>query len=294
MKCLQGFFLVFLLTLTALTPAAQATSNLRVVSWNIEWFPGLTLAPEQADADAHMEQVQGELARLSPDILIASEIRDQQAFIELTSVVPGLNPVVVSAYPSRYGEGFWPQQLAIASRLEVQATWWESFRPTHASQVRGFACAVLRVPESDEVILVYALHLRSNRARTQEQTESNYTIREDAVVQLLAHIEEMERLRFPNNLRGVIVGGDFNTNHDGQFGDDTIARMEAAGFHNTWRGVAREDRLTWRGSDRFEATTFDYIFTKGFPETVGRLIEVEEGASDHWPVGVLLPLEASE
>lgn len=269
--------------------AALEPLELRVVAWNIEWFPGLSPEASAEEQATHFDAVRAEVARLKPDLLLASEIRDWQAFAELTDVLPALRPVAVSAFRSKYGPGFWPQQLAIATTLPVQASWSEPFRFTYVRQVRGFSAAVLKVPgTSDQVILAYSLHLKSNRARSPGDAETNYRMREDAVIQLLTHINEMERLVFPNSIRGIIVGGDFNTNHDGQFGDRTIEIMERAGFHNTWRGVPREDRLTWRGSDRFEPTTLDYIFTKGFGQPRAVLLKVDDSTSDHWPVGLVL------
>lgn len=260
---------------------------LRIMAWNIEWFPGLRPDASAEERLDHMDLVRGEIRRLNPDLLLASEIRDWNSFAELTDAVEGLRPVVVSAFRSKYGPGYWPQQLAIASRLPVKAAWSEPFRYTYVRQVRGFSAVVIPIPGSpDQVILAYSLHLRSNRASNTEEAQLNYRMREDAVRQLLHHIDEMEHLVFPDRLRGVIVGGDFNTNHDGQFGDRTIEMMEAAGFHNSWRRVPREERLTWRGSSRFEPTTLDYVFTRGLGNPTAVLLEVDEGASDHWPVGL--------
>ncbi len=275
--------------------AAEAgeSRSLRVVAWNIEWFPGLTMDPTAEAQDAHMQRVRETLVRIHPDIFMASEIRDWQAFADLTAAVPGLQPAVVSSFRSKYGPGFWPQQLAVASRLPVEAAWSEAFRYTYVSQVRGFSMAVVKIPDCPDkgVLLVYSLHLKSNRARDDEQTLLNYRMREDAIAQLLTHINEMERLVFPERLRGIIVGGDFNTNHDGQFDDLTLEMMEQAGFHNSWRDVPREMRLSWRGSERFEPTTFDYIFTKGLGEPRAILIEVPEETSDHWPVGIQIYID---
>jgi endonuclease/exonuclease/phosphatase family metal-dependent hydrolase len=50
-------------------------------------------------------------------------------------------------------------------------------------------------------------------------------------------------------------------------------------------------RLWRRCSERFEPTTFDYIFTRGFREVRARMLEVAPGVSDHWPVEVELILD---
>jgi endonuclease/exonuclease/phosphatase family metal-dependent hydrolase len=102
----------------------------------------------------------------------------------------------------------------------------------------------------------------------------------------------MERLAFKDRIRGILIAGDFNMNQDGQFGDKTLEILTKGGFHNTWEGVVKKDRLTWRGSPHFEPTTFDYILTKGLPPGSAKRIEVPEAASDHWPVTITLSFPA--
>jgi endonuclease/exonuclease/phosphatase (EEP) superfamily protein YafD len=99
----------------------------------------------------------------------------------------------------------------------------------------------------------------------------------------------MEKL-FQGRISTVIIGGDFNTNHDGDFGDRTIAMMVEAGFHNTWDGVPQEARQTWRGSGRFPPTTLDYIFTKGISPLSAQILGAQ--GSDHYPFEILIPLSA--
>ncbi len=295
---LLGLSALFVLlgSLRADTPAIPASAAdpkpLHVVAWNIEWFPGLRLDPTPEAAAAHMRQVRRELRRIDPDVFIGTEMRDWQSFADAVTAVPRLRPVVVSSFRSLYSPGLWPQQIGIAAKPPVVASWAERWREHFATNPRGFSLAVIRAPGDEQgVILVYGVHLKSNRARNEQETRTNELMREDSIAQLLNHVAEMKRFTFRDRVRGVIVGGDFNTNHDGQFGDRTLAMLEEAGFHNTFAGVPREERLTWRGSDRFEPTTFDYIFTRGFHPAQARMIEVEAGVSDHWPVAVELRLK---
>jgi endonuclease/exonuclease/phosphatase family metal-dependent hydrolase len=284
-------FILILFSMLAVAVAPLSAESIKVVAWNIEWFPGLTPEATPAESERHMKQIRRELKRISPDVFIGTEIRDWQAFADAVEAVPGLQPAVVSSFRSLHSPGLWPQQIAIGSRLPVVAAWAERWREQFATNPRGFSVAALRVPgDSDDVILVYGVHLKSNRANNEDQTLINYLMREDSIVQILVHVAEMERFAFRDRVRGVIVGGDFNTNHDGQFADKVVEMMVQAGFHNTFAGVPREDRLTWRGSDRFEPTTFDYIFTKGLGKPQAKMIPVEEGSSDHWPVGVEITL----
>jgi endonuclease/exonuclease/phosphatase family metal-dependent hydrolase len=137
-----------------------------------------------------------------------------------------------------------------------------------------------------------------NRAKTEVLTVrldvcrklKDYEQREESARRLLAHIEEMENKAFKGRIAGVIVDGDFNTNHDGQVDDDTIEMLTEAGFVNTWEGVPRKKRETCMGSGRFEPTTFDYIMTKGWKSAKAELVDIPEEASDHRPVALEIKL----
>lgn len=269
-----------------------SAEKLQVVAWNIEWFPGRQLREVTPQMErGHMERAQARVKAMNPDIFLSSEIRDWKAFDELVSVIPELRTHVVSSYRDRDTGQLWPQQLAIASKLEVRAAWFEPWRPTMWGNPRGFAFAALEDPSGEGLILVYALHLKSNRASTDEQAQANFNHRNESIRQILQHVEEMDTLVFPGEVEGVIVGGDINTCHDGRFGDEVVVRLVEAGFVNTWKDVPRERRLTWRGSDFFEATTFDYIFVRDLPAKPARMIEVGADESDHHAVSVRIDLK---
>jgi len=267
--------------------AADTPRLLRVICWNIEWFPGMTRNPTPEQAAAHAELVKAEIKRLNPDILLAQEIGNWQAFADLVAVVPGLQPAVVSAFKSEETGDYWPQQLAIASRLPVFAAWSEEWSAGEAiTPRRGFSAIAALVPDSDKILLFYSLHLKSNRSRSDADAQLNFDTRDESIRQILRHAQDMETVVFKDRIAGVVVGGDFNTNHDGQFGDNVIRMMEQGGFVSSWGDTPRKDRATWRGNDRFEATTFDYIFTKGLGNPKAKLLEVPEGRSDHRPFGI--------
>lgn len=233
-----------------------------------------------------MQVVQARLKELQPGIFLACEIRDWGAFEELVSVVPGLRVHNVSHFRSRDTGMLFPQQLAVASQLRVRASWSETWRPTMPGNPRGFSFAALEAPTGDGLWLVYSLHLKSNRSTNEEQAQTNFRFRNESIRQLLQHIEEMETIVFPGEVRGVIVAGDINTDHDGRFGDQVVQMMVEAGFTNTWANVAREERLTWRGSDRFEPTTFDYIFVRGLEAGDAVMHSVAADESDHHALSV--------
>jgi len=280
-----GLYWIPLLFLLLSARAGGESATFRIATWNIEWFPGKYSSATEEESAIHMRRARRDLERIDPDLFIGVEMRDWQAFSELVSIVSGLQPVVASAYRSNRGPGFWPMQIGIASRLPVEASWWEYWKPNLGSNPRGFSLAVVSPPKTGEgVILVYGLHLKSNRAHDEEQVELNFLMREESIIQVLAHVGEMERLAYPGRVIGVIIGGDLNTNHDGQFDDSVIELLEEAGFYNTWLGVPRKERLTWRGDQDYGPTTLDYIFTRGFKKSKASLMKINGQTSDHHPV----------
>jgi endonuclease/exonuclease/phosphatase family metal-dependent hydrolase len=269
-------------------PPADSSRTISVVAWNIEWYPGKSMRASAAQRESHKEIVQAELKKINPDVFLAQEIRSWNDFAELCDAIPDLQVAAVSRFLHREDVGL--QQTAIASKLPAVAGWYDTWRPAENQPPRGYTAAVLEIPGTDKLLLVYSLHLKSNLARRPADEQANYDQRDESIRQLLAHIERMESDAFKGRIAGVIVGGDFNTNHDGQFGDNVVKMMTDAGFVNTWGDTPRKDRQTWRGSDRFEPTTFDYVFVRGLEASTAELVEVSDDTSDHWPVRIELSL----
>lgn len=270
----------------------SAADDIRVMAWNAEWFPGQKFAgATPVEEAAHIAAAREVVADLDADILLGAELRDWKSFDLLAAADPGLKVVNVSPFPDRDTGELWRQQIGIASKLPAVASWAEPWESTLGALTRGFSFAAIEAPGGrDEVILVYSLHLKSNRGRSLEDAEINYRVRNESIAQLLEHVDLMERLMWAGKVAGVVVGGDFNTNHDGQFADRVVEMMVEGGFANTWAEVPRDERLTWRGSDQYEATTFDYLFVKGARLSFGDafMVEVPEGASDHHVVGLVI------
>lgn len=270
--------------------AGAAAEEIRVVAWNIQWFPG----KQFTQATPAMERRQMEVAQkvvksLGTDVLLGQELRDWKSFDRLVSVDPAMKVSTVSHFPDRDTGRLWKQQTAIASKLPVLASWSQPWETTLGAMTRGFSFAAVEVP-GDKVLLVYSVHLKSNYSHTEEGREVNFRVRDESIAQLLEHVDRMERLMWAGKVAGVIVGGDFNTNHDAQFGDRVVEQMVSAGFTNTWEKVPQAKRLTWRGSDEFRATTFDYLFVKGERLGFGQaeLVKVPEAASDHHAVSLMI------
>ncbi|HMP71998.1 MAG TPA: endonuclease/exonuclease/phosphatase family protein [Kiritimatiellia bacterium] len=267
-----------------------STPPITIITWNIEWYPGKRRDAHDERAAEHAALVQRELAAMNPDILLAQEIRDWQAFADLCQAVPGLQPAVVSAFRSEDSGEYWPQQIAIGSKLPVLAAWSEFWREGEIHPRRGFSAVALQLPQTDQLLLVYSLHLKSNRSSTEEEEQLNFATRNESIRQLLKHIREMEEIVFPGRILGVVVGGDFNTNQDGHFGDQVHNMMVEAGFYNTWGDTPRSRRQTWRGNFRFRPSTLDHIYVKGLGTPQAILLDPPEETSDHRPVKLILPL----
>jgi endonuclease/exonuclease/phosphatase family metal-dependent hydrolase len=267
-----------------------AGKTISVISWNLEWYPGRKPKASPEEQEKHKQAAKAELRKLNPDIFMSQEIATWDDFIDLCSVVPGLDVAIVSHYLQ--GNGVARQQTTVASKLPVVAAWYDNWKQAATQPPRGYASAVVQIPGTDKLLLFYSVHLKSNGGRSEEDTQENYARREESARQLLAHVKLMEDEAFKGRIAGVVVGGDFNTNHDGQFEDKTVQMLIDAGFVNTWEGVPREQRHTWIGSDRYDPTTFDYIMTKGLGSLKAELIEVPEAASDHRPVKLEVSLPA--
>jgi endonuclease/exonuclease/phosphatase family metal-dependent hydrolase len=269
---------------------------IKALSWNIEWFPGGRPKASEKEQDAQTKLVADELAKVQPDIFLAQEITSEMAFEKLVAAMPGKMTVhVTSRFVNHEARDLDPQQVAIASNLKADSAFFENFKPNkdlpHLS--RGFAFAALEHPEGG-LIMVYSVHLKSNRgSETPEGELGVANTRAESVRQLLSHKAEMEKRYQGRKIIGWLVGGDYNTNHDGQFTKCTaIADLIKGGFENTWDETPKEQRHTWHSSPltpQFKPTTFDYLMSIGFKKTQAKAVSVSREASDH--DAVLLMLE---
>lgn len=279
-------------------PTSLHAEPLKTMTWNIEWFPGGRPNASQAEKDKQFAAVQSLLAKHKPDILLAQEVTDEEAFRKLVASMPGMKVDVFSRFLESDSVTVGPQQCCIASNLKADSAFFEPFKPTTnlPNLRRGFAFAALEHP-ADGLIMIYSVHLKSNRgSETPTGEEDVAATRAESVRQILAHKAEMEKRYAGRKILGWIVGGDLNTNHDSQFPKCTvIADFAKAGFHNSWNTTPKERRLTWHNGPwdkKFKPTTFDYILTSGIKETQAMMIPgVSRETSDHDPVMLLLEKE---
>lgn len=267
---------------------------LKVVSWNMEWFPGHRPTASQAEADAHMKGCQDALKAMNPDIFIGVEVNDWNAFREVCSVVPGLTVNAVSSFRDPMTGAIRPQQVGIASKLKCYGAWWEAWKANVPNISRGFTFAALEDPATGGLIMVYGNHLKSNRGSDDPAGARDVAdMRNEQARQLVSHMKEMAVAYQDKKITGWLAAGDFNTNHDGQFPLCHVIDIltKDGGMTNTWLDVPKEQRLTWRTEPgtRFDPTTFDYVLARGFGELKASLIDQPMELSDHCPVQLLLP-----
>lgn len=279
-------------------PGMLDAEPLKSVAWNIEWFPGGRPKANAEEIGNQTKLVKEQLAEIQPDIFLAQEITDEKAFEKLVSEMPGdLELHVCSRFVNPESRDLAPQQVAIASKLKADTAFFESFTPNEnlPNLSRGFAFAALNHPDGG-LIMVYSVHLKSNRGSDTPEGEQNVAdTRAESVRQILSHKADMEKRYAGRKILGWLVGGDFNTNHDGQFPKCTaVADMVKAGFKNTWDKTPKEQRLTWHNNpwdQKFKPTTFDYMLTSGFTETQAKATPVPRDTSDHDPVILILGIK---
>jgi endonuclease/exonuclease/phosphatase (EEP) superfamily protein YafD len=85
-------------------------------------------------------------------------------------------------------------------------------------------------------------------------------------------------------IKGVVVGGDFNTNQDQAMfvAERTLDFLADAGYQNGFEGLSLSERVTHPGTHGFPRPTFDFIFAKGL--TASQPTVTLANGSDHWPV----------
>ena len=149
---------------------------------------------------------------------------------------------------------------------------------------RGFAFAWFKI--GNENIGVYSVHLKSNlitHGDPATETAKNIAKREVAVAQLRAHVRDIiEKTMLA--IKGIVIGGDFNTNHDQEMfaAEKTIDSLIGAGYQNGFEELPLERRVTHPANHGFPDATFDYLFTRDLKAS--QPIVTPTNVSDHWPL----------
>src|SRR5436190_15359273 len=266
----------------------SGAQTVRCTTWNLQWFPNGSAKEASAEQQSQRIKEAADVLRpINPDIVLLQEVRDYDACARLgEAIAPGIYHVAIcSAFKEPFQSGLGKQQVAILSKYQAQAAWAESWKSMNGvDPPRGFAFAWFRIGDDD--IGVYSVHLKSNlitHGDREAETAKNIRKREVAITQLVAHVHDVIETTMLA-IKGIVIGGDFNTNHDQEMfaAEKTLDSLIGAGYQNGFEELALSQRITHPGTHGFPDATFDFIFTKGL--TALQPTVTQTNASDHWPV----------
>ncbi|MDQ6914014.1 MAG: endonuclease/exonuclease/phosphatase family protein, partial [Verrucomicrobiota bacterium] len=257
---------------------AAEDSAVRAAFWNIKWFPGGRPNAYRAEETKQIDSVQQDITKLDADIIGFEEVRSWDAAALAVKPLAGFKVDVCANFPPREGQTE-TQQVAIASRLEPMSAWAEEWKAGSAiTPPRGFAFAAYQLAPK-QMLLVYGLHLKSNRGETIE----DIAIREESMRQLLVHMKDMEAIYGKLGALTWLVGGDFNTAPDDtRFANEkTMSLLTANAFLWCWKDIPFANRVTLPPDKRFPAASFDHIFYRNATLKKAEVLPTSETSSDH-------------
>lgn len=263
-----------LIILWALDVRAQEV--VRLVTWNLEWFPGKKMVASQEEKDRHFLEVAAILPQFRADIIVLQEVRSDEAAEQLAKLLPGFQVHVTSRFKDSFNGQIGEQQIVIMSRFPADGAWAESWKRGWSNAPRGYAYTKLML--AGVPLHVYGLHLKSNLGNPVQNTSK----REDAMEQLMEHVHSQAKPR-----EGVVVCGDFNTSNEqvNLAADTTLKKIEAAGFFWTFEGIPFEDRITVPRKGSYPDACFDHIYVRDLGRPAANVLKNTPG-SDHFPVVV--------
>ena len=282
------FFCVNVFAQPAPSPqSSPLPTTITATFWNVQWFPGRRPNASRSEENRQIRAVQADLAFLNSDLVALEEVRDFRNAALAVRPLPGFKVDVCSVFPAREGQRE-TQQVAITSRLQPLSAWAEEWKPGVAiTPPRGFAFAAYQLSPR-QVLLVYALHLKSNRGDIREDIR----IREESMHQLLSHMKAMHNAYSKLGALTWIVGGDFNTAPDDRrfARERTLPNLIAGDFRWAWEGIPFASRITVPGNEQYPPACFDHIFYRGATLTKAWLGHTARRSSDHRPVNATLQL----
>jgi endonuclease/exonuclease/phosphatase (EEP) superfamily protein YafD len=269
------------------SPLTNSPTTITAAFWNIQWFPGRRPNASRAEENRQIRAVCRDIEQITADVIGLEEIRDFEYATLAIQPLSGFKVDVCSNFPAREGQQE-AQQIAIASRLKPISAWAEAWKPGGVIMPpRGFAFASYQVSPT-QVLLVYALHLKSNRGEIHEDMR----IREESMHQLISHMRAMKDAYGKMGALTWIVGGDFNTTPDEpRFArEKTVPALLADGFSWAWQGIPASSRVTMPADLRYPAAAFDQIFYRGATLNRAWVANTSPQSSDHRAVNVVLNL----
>jgi endonuclease/exonuclease/phosphatase (EEP) superfamily protein YafD len=266
-------------------PLVNRSTTITAAFWNIQWFPGRRPNASRYEENRQIRAVHRDLGQLNADIIGMEEVRDSEYASVAVQSLSRFKVDVCSNFPPREGQQE-AQQIAIASRLQPISAWAEAWKPGGVIMPpRGFAFAAYQLSPK-QVLLVYVLHLKSNRGEIHEDMR----IREESIHQLILHMKAMKETYSRMGALTWIVGGDFNTTLDEPrfAGEKTTPALLADGFSWAWQGIPASSRITMPADLRFPAAAFDQIFYRGATLVRAWVTNTSPQSSDHRAVNVVL------
>jgi endonuclease/exonuclease/phosphatase family metal-dependent hydrolase len=273
---------------TEVPQPAASPPTITATFWNVQWFPGRRPNASRGEENRQIRAVHTDLAQLNSDIIAFEEVRDYEHAALAIKTLARFKVDVCSNFPPREGQKE-AQQVAIASRLQPLSAWSELWKPSGAIvPPRGFSFAAYQLAPRD-LLLVYALHLKSNRGEIHEDIR----IREESMQQLIAHMKAMENAYGTLGALSWIVGGDFNTAPDEPrlASEKTVPSLRAAGFRWCWEGIPFTSRITVLADLRYPAACFDQIFFRNATLVKAWVANTSPQSSDHHAVNATLSLK---
>jgi endonuclease/exonuclease/phosphatase family metal-dependent hydrolase len=257
---------------------SPSPESISATFWNVQWFPGRRPNASRSEENRQVRAVHRDFDQINSDIIALEEIRDWNYAALAVQPLAGFKVDVISNFPPREGQSE-AQQVAITSRLQPLSAWSELWKPAGAIiPPRGFAFAAYQLAPR-QLLLVYALHLKSNRGEIHEDIR----IREESMRQLVAHMNAMTNAYGKLGALSWIVGGDFNTAADEpRFATEkTLPSLRGQGFQWCWEGIPFSSRVTVPGDSRYPPASFDQIFFRGMKLTKAGVTDTSPQSSDH-------------
>lgn len=266
------------------TVTSGSGETIRIVSWNIEWFPGRSPRASEETAARHLEATRRHFPTLEGDVYLLQEIGDLESLEQLIRGMTDFEVHILSRFLWR--NQLSRQQLGILSRFPAKSAFYHRFEPSGDGPTppRGFSFAAVDLPNG-RPLLLYCVHLKSNLG----DAERNIAIREESARQIIAHAREMKEL-YPDPI--IVVGGDFNTllQQAEMSHERTHALFTEAGYHWSFEGIPFEQRVTWEARGRFGDASFDHFFIYGGPTATAFLLPNPD-LSDHNPIAIEITLD---
>jgi endonuclease/exonuclease/phosphatase (EEP) superfamily protein YafD len=263
---------------SSVTTSIASPRTVTIAFWNIEWFPGKGPNSTRAEQTRQINAVHADLTQVNPDILGMEEVAGFEQAGVAVQPLRGFKVDVCANFPAREGQDQ-AQEVAIASRFPALSAWAEQWKSAGVmTPPRGFAFAAYEAAPR-QLILVYGLHLKSNRGDINE----NIAMRKESVHQLLSHMKAMEAAYGKLGTITWIVGGDFNTSlDDPRYTADTSLRdLISSGLLWTWQNVPVASRATLPPSPAFPAACFDHIFYRNATLRRAWVASTSTQSSDH-------------